>query len=291
MRRRIRQLLREYEVRPGEKVIWDKDGTTTVLDADGAIRLIKWDQNNIKNTLESVQDAFENVKGDKEEEIGFIKKAYDKLKRIGLISGGVIGLLFAMALYGSNIDKEDLVKEFPTEKNIILKIEPKEIETIDVEDISVPIKIERKNLNTFLKDLAMRESSGKWDTINQLGYIGLYQFGDIALKDVGLDDKITTTKFKENPNIFPPEMQTKAMIDLLKNNKHYTRRVYNKIGEVYNGIEVTESGILAASHLVGAKSVRKYLKSSGKINEKDGNGISVKDYMEKFSGYDLSDLG
>ncbi len=291
MRRRIRQLLREYEVRPGEKVIWDKDGTTTILDADGAIRLIKWDENNIKNTLESVQDAFENVKGDKEEEIGFIKKAYDKLKRIGLISGGVIGLLFAMALYGSNIDKEDLVKEFPTEKNIILKIEPKEIQTIDIEDISTPLKIERKNLNTFLKDLAMRESSGKWDTINQLGYIGLYQFGDIALKDVGLDDKVTTTKFKENPNIFPPEMQTQAMIDLLKNNKHYTRRVYNKIGETYNGIEVTESGILAASHLVGAKSVRKYLKSGGKINEKDGNGISVKDYMEKFAGYDLSDLG
>ena len=290
MRRRIRQLLREYEVRPGEKVIWDKDGSTTILDADGAIRLIKWDENNIKNTLESVQDAFDNVKGDKEEEIGFIKKAYDKLKRIGLISGGVIGLLFAMALYGSNIDKDDLVKEFPTEKNIILKIEPKEIETIDIEDLNIPIKIQRKNLDTFLKDLAMRESSGKWDTINQLGYIGLYQFGDIALKDVGLDDKVTTAKFKENPNIFPPEMQTKAMVDLLKNNKHYTRRVYNKIGETYNGIEVTESGILAASHLVGAKSVRKYLKSGGKINEKDGNGISVKDYMEKFAGYDLSEL-
>ena len=120
MRRRIRQLLREYEVRPGEKVIWDKDGTTTILDADGAIRLIKWDENNIKNTLESVQDAFENVKGDKEEEIGFIKKAYEKLKRIGLISAGVLGMLFAMALYGSNITKEDLNKEFPQEKNIIL---------------------------------------------------------------------------------------------------------------------------------------------------------------------------
>ena len=51
MRRRIRQLLREYEVRPGEKVIWDKDGTTTILDADGAIRLIKWDENNIKNNF------------------------------------------------------------------------------------------------------------------------------------------------------------------------------------------------------------------------------------------------
>ena len=136
----------------------------------------------------------------------------------------------------------------------------------------------------------MRESSGKWDVINSRGYIGLYQFGDIALKDVGLEDKVSLSKFRENPNIFPPEMQTKAMIQLLRNNKHYTRRVYNKIGQTYNNIEVTESGILAASHLVGAKAVRKYLKSGGKINESDANGVSVKDYMKEFEGYDLSDL-
>jgi len=290
MRRRIRKLLREYEVSPGEKVIWGKDGSTTILDSEGAIRLVKWDENNIKNTLESVQDAFDNVKGDKDEEIGFIRKTYDKLKKLGIVSTAIIGMLFAMALYGSTVTEDDLLKEFPSEKNIILKIEPVDIKTIEIDEV-IPSVIERKTLDIFLKDLAMRESSGKWDTINNLGYIGLYQFGDIALKDVGIDDKVTTTKFKENPNIFPPEMQTRAMIDLLKNNKHYTRRVYDKIGETYNGVEVTESGILAASHLVGAKSVRKYLKSKGKINEKDGNGISVKDYMEKFSGYDLSELG
>ena len=290
MRRRIRKLLREYEVSPGEKVIWGKDGSTTILDSEGAIRLVKWDENNIKNTLESVQDAFDNAKGDKDEEIGFIRKTYDKLKKLGIVSTAIIGMLFAMALYGSTVTEDDLLKEFPSEKNIILKIEPVDIKTIEIDEV-IPSVIERKTLDRFLKDLAMRESSGKWDTINNLGYIGLYQFGDIALKDVGIDDKVTTTKFKENPNIFPPEMQTRAMIDLLKNNKHYTRRVYDKIGETYNGVEVTESGILAASHLVGAKSVRKYLKSKGKINEKDGNGISVKDYMEKFSGYDLSELG
>tara|TARA_R110001592_G_scaffold74198_3_gene225760 strand:+ start:1146 stop:2018 length:873 start_codon:yes stop_codon:yes gene_type:complete len=290
MRRRIRKLLREYEVSPGEKVIWGKDGSTTILDSEGAIRLVKWDENNIKNTLESVQDAFDNVKGNKDEEIGFIRKTYNKLKKLGIVSTAIMGMLFAMALYGSTVTEDDLVKEFPSEKNIILKIEPVDIKTIEIDEV-IPSVIERKTLDIFLKDLAMRESSGKWDTINNLGYIGLYQFGDIALKDVGIDDKVTTTKFKENPNIFPPEMQTRAMIDLLKNNKHYTRRVYDKIGETYNGVEVTESGILAASHLVGAKSVRKYLKSKGKINEKDGNGISVKDYMEKFSGYDLSELG
>ena len=290
MRRRIRKLLREYEVSPGEKIIWGKDGSTTILDSEGAIRLVKWDENNIKNTLESVQDAFDNVKGDKDEEIGFIRKTYDKLKKLGIVSAAIMGMLFAMALYGSTVTEDDLLKEFPSEKNIILKIEPVDIKTIEIDEV-IPSVIERKTLDIFLKDLAMRESSGKWDTINNLGYIGLYQFGDIALKDVGIDDKVTTTKFKENPNIFPPEMQTRAMIDLLKNNKHYTRRVYDKIGETYNGVEVTESGILAASHLVGAKSVRKYLKSKGKINEKDGNGISIKDYMEKFSGYDLSELG
>ena len=86
MRRRIRKLLREYEVSPGEKIIWGKDGSTTILDSEGAIRLVKWDENNIKNTLESVQDAFDNVKGDKDEEIGFIRKTYDKLKKLGIVS-------------------------------------------------------------------------------------------------------------------------------------------------------------------------------------------------------------
>ena len=290
MKRKIIQLLREYGVSPGEKVIWGKDGTTTILDSNGAIRLVKWDENNIKGTLESIQDAFDNVKGDKEEEIGFITKTYDRLKKLGMMSAAVITMLFAMALYGSTVTTDDLIKEFPHEKNIILKIEPIDIKTIDIEEV-IPSVIQRNNLDTFLKDLAMRESSGRWDVINELGYIGLYQFGEIALKDVGLDKEISTKKFRENPNIFPPEMQTKAMIELLKNNKHYTRRVYDKIGETYNNVEVTESGILAASHLVGAKSVRKYLKSGGKINERDANGISVKDYMEKFVGYDLSDLG
>ena len=289
MKRKIIQLLREYGVSPGEKVIWGKDGTTTILDSDGAIRLVKWDENNIKGTLESIQDAFDNVKGDKEEEIGFITKTYKKLKKLGIMSTAVVGMFFAMALYGSTVTTEDLVKEFPNEKNIILKIEPIDIKTIDIEDIT-PSVIERNTLDTFLKDLAMRESSGKWDVINSRGYIGLYQFGDIALKDVGLEDKVSLSKFRENPNIFPPEMQTKAMIQLLRNNKHYTRRVYNKIGQTYNNIEVTESGILAASHLVGAKAVRKYLKSGGKINESDANGVSVKDYMKEFEGYDLSDL-
>lgn len=157
----------------------------------------------------------------------------------------------------------------------------------------------RKSMNKFLKELAFKESSGNWKSVNKYGYIGLYQFGEIALKDVGIDtDKINSEKFKEDPNIFPESEQNKAMIKLLKNNKHYMRRFLKHVGEnipIYDEndkkigeVKVTESGILAASHLVGNKSVKKFLRSNGKKNPKDANGVSCSDYMQKFGGYQLN---
>ena len=56
-------------------------------------------------------------------------------------------------------------------------------------------------------------------------------------------------------------------------------------GQVVNGILVTESGLLAAAHLGGAGSVRKWFRT-GKIR-KDGNGVKITNYMERFSGYSL----
>ena len=56
-------------------------------------------------------------------------------------------------------------------------------------------------------------------------------------------------------------------------------------GQEINGILITESGILAAAHLGGPGSVRKYFRS-GKIM-KDGNGVKITSYMKQFSGYDL----
>tara|TARA_R110000787_G_scaffold36169_2_gene92629 strand:- start:521 stop:1396 length:876 start_codon:yes stop_codon:yes gene_type:complete len=290
MRNIIKKILKEYIVKQGETITWDVEGgSTTITDVDGAIRMITWDETKPKETIVSIRDTFNRIVGDKKLEMGFLKEVYNKIKK-GRFRGGVmVSLLFAMALYGTTTT-EELVREFPNEKQTILSIEPIQIKTMEVGDIDITPEVAIQwGLTHFLKELAFRESSGNWKSVNDYGYIGLYQFGPIALKDVGITN-ITSSDFKNNPSIFPIQKQNEAMVRLLKNNKHYTRRVYEKIGETYNGIKVTESGLLAASHLVGAKSVRKYIKSEGKLNSTDANGVSVSDYMKKFSGYDMSDL-
>jgi hypothetical protein len=52
-----------------------------------------------------------------------------------------------------------------------------------------------------------------------------------------------------------------------------------------NGVLVTESGLLAAAHLVGAGSVRKWVRN-GKIS-RDRNGVTLVSYLTKFNGYCL----
>ena len=61
-------------------------------------------------------------------------------------------------------------------------------------------------------------------------------------------------------------------------------------GRVINGVEITESGIVAAAHLSGAGSVKKYLKSNGRNGFKDGFGTSLRSYIKKFASYDISHI-
>ena len=57
-------------------------------------------------------------------------------------------------------------------------------------------------------------------------------------------------------------------------------------GKVVDGVRITESGILAAAHLGGAGSVKKFLKSNGNKKCKDAYGTSVKTYLLEFAGYE-----
>jgi len=151
-----------------------------------------------------------------------------------------------------------------------------------VKSISEPTA-QLKSFEQYKKDLAFRESTNTWDTLNQYGYIGLYQFGALALKDVGLN--IDSIDFKNNPYIFPPSKQDKALERLIRNNKRYLRNYYNYVGTKVNGILVTESGMLTAAHLVGHGPVKKFLKSG--VVTSDGNGTKLTEYMKLFSGYEI----
>ncbi|MEO8772955.1 MAG: peptidoglycan-binding protein LysM [Gelidibacter sp.] len=133
----------------------------------------------------------------------------------------------------------------------------------------------------FKEALAFKESRGNYFSVNDLGYLGKYQFGAETLKLLGV----------YNPEYFlyTPELQEKAFLANSERNKWILRKdIARFVGKEIHGIAITESGILAAAHLAGPGSVKKFLRSSGGDNFSDAYGTSVSSYMKRFSGYDTS---
>lgn len=138
-----------------------------------------------------------------------------------------------------------------------------------------------KSFTGFKEALAFKESQGKYRLINSLGYMGKYQFGNAALRAIGI---YNSAEFLNNPRL-----QEKAFKALLAKNKWELRKEIEKFdGKIINGVKITESGILAAAHLGGAGSVKKFFKSEGKRSIKDNYGTSLQSYMKKFGGFDTS---
>ncbi len=135
----------------------------------------------------------------------------------------------------------------------------------------------------FKEALAFKESQGKYKKINSLGYIGKYQFGKETLKSIGIYD---SAHFLNNP-----KLQEKAFVTLLSKNKWELRKEIEFYSEkIIDGVKITESGILAAAHLGGVGSVKKFLKSNGEKKCKDSYGSSVKTYMLEFGGYETDGI-
>lgn len=138
-----------------------------------------------------------------------------------------------------------------------------------------------KSFVGFKEAVAFKESRGDYFTVNTLGYLGKYQFGKGTLKLVGIHD---ANKFLNDP-----KLQEKAFIANTMRNKWILRReIKSFVGKTIDGIQVTESGILAAAHLAGPGSVKKYLRSYGAIGFADAYGTTIKYYMKRFAGYDMS---
>jgi hypothetical protein len=135
----------------------------------------------------------------------------------------------------------------------------------------------------FKQAIGIRESYGLYDIVNPYGYMGKYQFGKTALKAIGVID---TKEFLSDPLL-----QEKAFDALLAKNKWILKDEIQKfVGKTIAGISITESGILAAAHLGGAGSVKKFLYSGGQSRFRDGFGTSIGTYLKKFGGFDTSKI-
>ena len=173
------------------------------------------------------------------------------------------------------------------------------------------------NLKKFLTAIADKESSLDPEKINTEGYMGKYQFGEIALKDIiqklpGESDEeqearlkkywpknfgkirnekdfnFFQSKFKNKGIDFWPEhKQDLAMKQLLKNNKSYLGDYVDKwVGKKKKGINITLSGLLAGAHLLGPSNVKAFL-DNGTVT-KDGYGTPITEYIKKFGGYSVN---
>jgi hypothetical protein len=135
-----------------------------------------------------------------------------------------------------------------------------------------------KGYTAFKEAVGFKESRGDYQVINQFGYLGKYQFGKSTLSMIGIYD---TQKFLNSP-----EMQEAAFYANAARNKWVLRNYIEKYsGKTINGVKITESGILAAAHLGGAGSVKRYLRSGGTRYFSDAFGSTISHYLNRFKGY------
>ncbi len=135
----------------------------------------------------------------------------------------------------------------------------------------------------FKEALAFKESQGNYFSVNTLGYLGKFQFGVTTLQLMGV---YNTSEFLNTP-----KLQEKLFDINIARNKWILRKdIKVFVGKRIKGVEITESGILAAAHLAGAGNVKKYLKTYGAFEVKDAYGTAISNYMKKFSGYDVSTI-
>ena len=154
----------------------------------------------------------------------------------------------------------------------------------------------------FLADLAVRESSGRYDIVNKLGYLGKYQMGESALMDAGYyqsdkkndnhySDRYWTGKdgvHSKTDFLKSPQAQENAIREYMKVQWQYLLHdnVDRFIGQTRFGILITISGALAGAHLVGWSCVGSFVKQ-GKISfDRNIPKVPITEYIQKFAGYD-----
>ena len=195
----------------------------------------------------------------------------------GLITAGI-----AFSFLGFTTDHSVDTKAFRTTHLDLHYHVPSvdELETIVVDPVVISPMLGKSYLG-FKEALAFKESGGRYYIINRFGYLGKYQFSKGTLRLVGIRNSKDFVK--------KPALQEKAFFANTSRNKWVLRKYIDWYsGKRIQGIRITESGLLAAAHLVGPGAVKKYLQSNGKEKFEDAFGTSLEDYMKKFAGYDLS---
>jgi len=138
---------------------------------------------------------------------------------------------------------------------------------------------------SYAEKIGEKESGGKYDAVNTLGYLGKYQFGAMALQDMGLVKKGTSLKGLDDPAnwnieggkqsfLNNPQLQEDTMVKYTKQNL----ATLNRIGVVNDKSSPQEiAGYLAASHLLGPGGARQLARGEVKA---DAYGTTSASYFK-----------
>lgn len=188
--------------------------------------------------------------------------------------------IFAVLFFSSQSNTSIDIADYSTQGlDLCYNVVQEEIPEEKIDEFYLPYL--GKTYLGFKDALAFKESRGNYFSVNDFGYLGKYQFGIETLELIGI--------YTPNQFLYNPELQEKAFMANASRNKWILRKDIDRfVGKKINGIEITESGILAAAHLAGPGSVKKYLRSFGRNRFSDAYGTSISYYMNRFSGYDTS---
>ena len=141
---------------------------------------------------------------------------------------------------------------------------------------------------SYAQKIGEKESGGKYDAVNTIGYLGKYQFGAMALEDMGLvkkgvgkkgqkaldDPSNWTIEGGKNAFLNNAQLQEDTMVRYTKQNFS----TLNRIGVVNNRSSQQEiAGYLAASHLLGPGGAKQL--SQGNVGS-DAYGTSSASYFK-----------
>lgn len=191
---------------------------------------------------------------------------------------GLVSLTFLVSAF-----QGDDTKNVVSEENCFKPLEIATVLTLEESEKFSKVPFIGNSFIGFREAVGFKESRSRYHVVNKFGYMGKYQFGKNTLKRFKI---YNVENFLKNP-----EQQERAFKALCSVNKYILRKdIKRSVGQTINGIEITESGILAAAHLSGAGNVKKYLRSNGGNNLSDAFGSSIEYYMTKFSGFDVSNI-
>lgn len=143
----------------------------------------------------------------------------------------------------------------PPTPSVTTPTTPTKVTSAEIPSVSgLPI-----DYKAYAEKIGEKESGGKYDAVNTLGYLGKYQFGAMALQDMGLVKKGTSLKGLDDPANWNIEGGKQAFLNNAQLQEDtmakYTKQNFatlNRIGVINDKSSQQEiAGYLAASHLLG----------------------------------------